>query len=45
MLKKDWCLKMKGPPAANAAGALRRVIEGEGLGGFARRIISTTMPP
>jgi hypothetical protein len=38
VLKKDRCLKMKGTPAANAAGALRRVIEGEGLGGFARRL-------
>jgi hypothetical protein len=28
----------RGTPAVNAAGVRRRVIEGEGLGGFARRL-------
>ena len=36
---------IRGTPAAEAAGVQRRVIEGEGLGGFARRIQSSLLLP
>src|SRR5579864_2039053 len=35
----------RGTPAANTAGVRRRVIEGEGLGGFARRLLSIPLLP
>jgi hypothetical protein len=41
----EWAMKserspQRGTPAAKTAGVRRRVIEGEGLGGFARRLYS-----